>query len=258
MSGKEKIFDRLVELSRYLRGPNGCPWDREQTAKSLRSNVIEEAYEVVEAIDRDNPHELAEELGDLLYQVVFLSQIEEENSRFNVYDVVERLHNKLIRRHPHVFGEKKARDSAEALGAWNQQKLKEKQDKAKFHGIPRSMPALMRAERIGKQASQAGFDWENAGQVIEKVREELHELEAEIEKSDKEGCRKEWGDLLLSVVSLGRHLGLDTEKSAHSAADSFIERFSKMEKKAEQQGRKLSEMSSADMNTLWDEIKRLS
>ncbi|MEM7008532.1 MAG: nucleoside triphosphate pyrophosphohydrolase [Thermodesulfobacteriota bacterium] len=252
----KKNFDDLVELSRYLRSPQGCPWDREQSLETVTPYIIEEAYEVVQAIELKDKDEIIEELGDLFFQVIFASQIASEDGEFDISDVIDRLHNKLVRRHPHVFGDEKAKDADEAIKTWHKQKLKEKTRKRRLLEIPQTMPSLLRAHRVSEKASQVGFDWQNAGEVLPKVKEELAELEVEIENNNKEAIEKEWGDLVFSLVNLGRHLKLDSEKSAHRAIDSFIGRFSKVEDKASEQGKELSELTLAEMDELWDEVKK--
>ncbi len=252
---KKNQFDKLVELSKYLRSPEGCPWDREQTLESLKSYIIEEAYELVQAIEDGDTQDLAEELGDHLYQVVFASQIAEEDGHFNVYDVLEKLCNKLVRRHPHVFGSEKAADAEEAVRKWHSQKLKEKTRKRRLLSIPRTMPSVLRAQRVGEKVSQVGFDWQNARDVLKKVKEEISELEQEIEKNDPNGYEKEWGDLFFAMVNLGRHLKLDTENVAHSSIDKFIERFGTVEEIAESRGQKITDLDLDEMESIWQEVK---
>ena len=252
----KKSFEDLVNLSVHLRSPEGCPWDKEQTLDTLKSYIIEEAYEVIQAIESRDKDELTEELGDLFYEVLFASQIAEENGDFGIDDVIDRLHNKLVRRHPHVFGEEKAANAEEAVKRWHMQKLKEKSRKRRLLHIPRAMPSLLRAQRVGEKASQVGFDWSDAGEVIAKVKEELSELEVEINNGDAGAIEKEWGDLVFSLVNLGRHLKIDAEGAAHKAIDSFIERFGKIEDKAEARGKELSELSLEEMDELWEEVKR--
>jgi len=251
-----KSFQDVVELSKYLRSPEGCPWDREQTLNTLKSFIIEEAYEVIQAIESDDTQELKEELGDLFYEIIFASQISSEEGKFGIDDVVDQLYYKLIRRHPHVFGEEKAKDAEEAVKRWHGEKMKEKERKRTLLQIPRSMPALLRAQRVGEKASQVGFDWAKPEDVIEKVKEELAELESAIQSDQKNSIEKEWGDLIFSLVNLARHLKLDSESSAHRTVDKFIERFSKIEEKAREKGRELSELNLKEMDELWEEAKR--
>jgi len=251
----KKSFNDLVELARYLRSPEGCPWDREQSLNTVTPYIIEEAFETVQAIELKDKDEIIEELGDLFFQVIFASQIASEDEEFDINEVIDRLHNKLVRRHPHVFGDEKAKDAEEAIKTWHKQKLKETSRKRRLLEIPKTMPSLLRAHRVGEKASQVGFDWKNPEEVLPKVKEELSELEIEIQNNNKPGIQKEWGDLLFSLVNLGRHLKLDAEKTTHRAIDGFIERFSKIEDKAEQLGKQLSDLSLQEMDELWDEVK---
>jgi len=253
---EEKTFDDIVSLARRLRAPGGCPWDREQTLESLRAYVLEEAYEVIQAIELGDTDGLVEELGDFLFQVVFISQIASEEGKFGIGDVTQRLHDKLIRRHPHVFGEKKAKDADEALRTWNAEKLKEKKGKADLEEIPRAMPSLMRAQRVGEKASRAGFDWSDVSSVFAKVKEELLELEREMEAGEKNRSREEWGDLVFSVVNLARHLDIDAETTSHGAVEKFIERFSRFEEKARAGEKEISTLSMEQMDEIWEEIKK--
>ena len=253
---EEKTFDDIVSLARRLRAPGGCPWDREQTLESLRAYVLEEAYEVIQAIELGDTDGLVEELGDFLFQVVFISQIASEEGKFGIGDVTQRLHDKLIRRHPHVFGEKKAKDADEALRTWNAEKLKEKKGRADLEEIPRAMPSLMRAQRVGEKAARTGFDWSDASSAFAKVKEELLELEREMEAGEKNRSREEWGDLVFSVVNLARHLDIDAETTSHGAVEKFIERFSRFEEKAQAGEKEISALSMEQMDEIWEEIKK--
>ena len=250
-------FNNLVELSEYLRGPNGCPWDKEQTLESLKSYIIEEAYEVIQAIESGDKEELIEELGDLLYQPIFASQIAKDSEKFDIYDVVDQLHNKLVRRHPHVFGEEKAKDAEEAVKRWHSQKLKEKSRKRKLVEIPREMPSLLRAQRVGEKASQVGFDWSDISDVLKKVKEELSELENEINTGNKESIENEFGDIIFSLVNLGRHLKLDVEDSSHKAVEKFIDRFGKVEDEVEKEGKKITDLDLEELDQIWERVKEI-
>ena len=253
---EEKSFDDIVSLARRLRAPGGCPWDREQTLESLRAYVLEEAYEVIQAIELGDTDGLIEELGDFLFQVVFISQIASEEGKFDIGDVTQRLHDKLVRRHPHVFGEKKAKDAADALRTWNAEKLKEKKGKPDLEEIPRAMPSLMRAQRVGEKAARVGFDWDDVSSVLAKVKEELLELEREMEAGEKNRSREEWGDLVFSVVSLARHLDIDAETASHGAIEKFIERFSRFEEKARTGEKEINALSMEQMDEIWEEVKK--
>lgn len=250
-----KKFEDLVELARYLRSPEGCPWDKEQDLQKLKSYIIEEAYEAVQAIESEYIDEITEELGDLFFQVIFAAQIGSEEKKFDIDVIINQLHNKLIRRHPHVFGENKAKNAEEAVKSWQAQKLKEKKRKRRLLEIPANMPALLRAQRVGEKASNVGFDWQNAQDVFDKVEEELAELKIEINKGNKKGIEQEWGDLVFSIVNLGRHLDIDAETTANRAINKFISRFSKVEDRAKEQGRQLSDLSLTEMDDIWNEVK---
>ena len=252
----KKKFDDLVELTKYLRGPDGCPWDKEQDMLSLRSYIIEEAYEVIQAIESGVKEDIIEEFGDLLHQVVFASQIAQDENKFSIDEVIDQLHNKLVRRHPHVFGEKKAKDAEEAVKTWHSQKLKEKSRKHRLLDIPRSMPALLRAQRVGEKASQVGFDWDNINDVVNKIKEEVGEIEEEITKGNRDMMEQEWGDLFFAVVNLARHLKLESETVAHQSTEKFIERFSMVEDRAKEKGKTLTEMTLDEMDKLWEEVKK--
>ncbi len=251
-----RSFQDLMKLCEYLRGEDGCPWDKEQTLETLKAFIIEEAYEVIESIESDNTVELEEELGDLLYQILFASQLCSEEGKFGIDDVITRLYNKLVRRHPHVFGAEKAKNAQEALKRWHGEKLKEESSKSKLLEIPRSMPALLRAQRVGEKASHFGFDWNNAKDVIEKVKEEARELQIELERGSKESIEKEWGDLMFSLVNLARHLKIDAETVSHRSIDNFISRFRSLEGMAKERNKDLSELSIEEMDELWDSLKK--
>jgi len=251
----KKKFEELVELTQFLRGPDGCPWDKEQDLLSLRNYIIEEAYEVVQAIESGDKNDMIEEFGDLMHQVVFASQIANDSNMFGIDDVVDQLHNKLIRRHPHVFGEKKAKDAEEAVKTWHKQKLKEKTRKNRLLDIPKTMPALLRAQRVGEKASQVGFDWVDIQDVLNKIKEEISEIELELNNGDKDRLEKEWGDLLFAVVNLARHLKIESETVAHQSTEKFIDRFGKVEDRVKEQGKMLTELSLDEMDALWEEVK---
>jgi len=253
-----KKFEDLVELSKRLRSPEGCPWDREQNLNTLKSFIIEEAYEVIQAIESNDSDELKEELGDLLFQVVFASQISSEEGKFDIKDVLSQLYYKLVRRHPHVFGDEKAKNAEEAVRRWQGEKLKEKTRKRNLLEIPSSMPELLRAQRVGEKAAQVGFDWNKASDVIEKVKEELDELQVAIGTNEKGSIEKEWGDLVFSLVNLARHLKLDSESAAHRAVDKFIERFIKVEERVRESGRELSGLTLNEMDEIWEQVKKES
>ena len=254
-------IDELRAIVARLRAPGGCPWDREQTHASLRGALLEEAYEVVAAIDSSDDANLREELGDLLLQSVFHAEIACGEGRFDFDDVARGISEKLIRRHPHVFGDDHCADSAEVLVRWDEIKRAEKGGtaaKSVLEGIPSSLAALMRAEEVQKKAAKIGFDWEAAAPVIAKVREELAEVEAAIAAGHSGAIEDELGDLLFSVVNLSRKLKIDAEVALLRATNKFIARFQAMETLARERALEIGKLTLSDLDVLWDEIKKRS
>jgi tetrapyrrole methylase family protein/MazG family protein len=243
-------FQRLVDIVERLR--KECPWDREQTNQSIKNNLIEEAYELLEAIEENNDKAMIEELGDVLLQVVFHSQIKKDEGKFDVNDVINHLIDKLIYRHPHVFGEKEVKDVESVLSQWEELKKKEKNRQSILDGIPKRMPALMRATKVQKKAAKVGFDWKDKNLILEKVQEEINELK---EAKTKDELKHEFGDILIALVNLGRHLGIDPEEALHEATDRMVSRFKHIEKRAKEQNKKLEEMSLEEMDKYWEEAK---
>jgi len=246
----------LRNLMRLLRSPDGCPWDAEQTHKSIRRNLLEEAYEAAEAIDSDNTEHLIEELGDVLMQVVFHADIAESSERFNLDDIADATCKKLIRRHPHVFGESRARDGSESLVFWEDIKREEKQHELvseAMNDVAISLPALWRAEKIQKKAAKAGFDWSDHTGALDAIHAETAELCSAIESGGN--IEEELGDLLFSAVNLARFFDIDPEKALGQASDKFTMRFSKLEKMAISQGRNLSDMTLDEMEALYQQVK---
>lgn len=241
-------FEELLKIMEELRAK--CPWDREQTHESLKKYLIEEAYELLEAIELKDDKKLKEELGDLLLQVVFHSQIAKERQAFDIWDVIKSLNKKLIERHPHVFGSEKPE---EVLREWENRKLKERE--SILDGVPKNLPALIRSQKLQDRASLVGFDFEKPEQVIEKIMEELQELKEAMALGDKRELEHELGDLLTAVVELGRLLRLDAELCLQKANDRFEKRFRYMERKAKELGRELKDMSLEEMDKLWMESK---
>jgi len=253
-------FRRLVAIMARLRGEGGCPWDREQTHESLIPYIIEEAYEVKEAIEKNDIEGMREELGDLLLQIVFHAQLAREEGRFDIDDVLRTICEKLIHRHPHVFGEVEVASAAEVLHNWEQIKAEEKRERGKdpsrLSGVPTHLPALLRAHRVQEKAARVGFDWDDIGGVFKKVREEIAELETAVANGRKESIRSEMGDLLFALVNLARFLDIQAELALHETIEKFIERFRYIERRAAEQNRDLDEMSLAEMDALWDEAKQ--
>jgi XTP/dITP diphosphohydrolase len=249
---RQDTFEDLVNIVKILRSE--CPWDREQTHKSISHLLIEEAYEVKEAIDCENDLELKKELGDILLHVLMHSMIAEQRKSFTFNDVVKFISSKLVQRHPHVFGDKVVKDSNEVKANWEQLKMKEGRNSI-FDGMPLTMPALQRAERVQEKASKVGFDWENKKDVWKKVKEELNEFEVELNNNDFEKTKNEFGDLLFSLVNYSRFLNILPEEALHKTTNKFISRFKYIEDKIKQQGKSISESSLEEMDDLWNEAK---
>jgi tetrapyrrole methylase family protein/MazG family protein len=253
-------FEKLVEIMDRLREPGGCPWDREQTYETLRSYLLEECYEVADAIDRRDMDDLREELGDLLFQIVFLSRIAKEEGRFNSEDVVRGIAEKMIRRHPHVFSNVSAETSEEVLRNWEEIKRQEKEGKADgslLAGVPRALPALLKAQRLGTKAARVGFDWEAPADVLEKIDEELGELREAVAAGDRVAARAELGDLLFSVVMLARHMDIDPEGALEKTNLKFTDRFTWIEEKLRSSGENVEDAGLERLEQLWREIKEI-
>ncbi|ABB15258.1 nucleoside triphosphate pyrophosphohydrolase [Carboxydothermus hydrogenoformans] len=253
---REEIFsvEKLGEIMEVLRGEQGCPWDREQTHRSLLPYVLEEAYEVAEAIEEEDPEKLKEELGDLLLQVVFHAQIAREEGEFTFKEVVEGICEKLIRRHPHVFASVEVDDSEEVKINWEMIKQQEKGKKSVIEGVAKTLPALKKAQKVGEKAAKVGFDWEKAEEVFAKIEEELEELRASL----KEGTSRqeeELGDLLFSVVNLARKLGLEAEEALNKTTSKFVKRFMKMEEMVKERGQNLQDLTLSELDELWNKAK---
>jgi tetrapyrrole methylase family protein / MazG family protein len=253
---KRDSFRRLLETMAKLRAEGGCPWDREQTHESIRAYCIEEAYEVVDAIDHKNWDQLRDELGDLLLQVVFHAQMAEEAGTFDMEDVISAIQEKLIRRHPHVFRKEKG-DEVENSGQVLEKWAKIKKSEGRRHlldGIPKYLPALLRASRVGEKAGSVGFDWKSAEEVRAKIDEELAELN-QVQESVSQ-TEEELGDLLFALTSYSRHLGVDAEASLRLATEKFEKRFRWMEEEASKQGKELSELTPIQLDQLWNQAKK--
>lgn len=250
-------FDRLLRIMERLRGPGGCPWDREQDHRSIRKYVIEEAYEVADAIDRDDPRELCGELGDLLLQVVFHAEMAREAGRFAIADVCRAIGDKMERRHPHVFGELEVDSASQVVRNWERIKAEERGPEASaIDGVPRALPALQRAERISEKASRVGFDWPDVPAVLAKVEEERTELAAALGSGDPAAVERELGDLLLAVANLARKLDVEPELALGRATDRFEGRFRHAEAAARRAGQRLGDLSPAELDRLWEAAKR--
>ncbi len=253
-----KGFARLVSIMERLRGPKGCPWDKEQTMKSLIPFIIEEAYEVIGAVDAKSPEMLKEELGDLLFQIIFIAQLSKEKGDFTIGDVVNTSADKMIRRHPHVFGEGKAETSDDVLKQWAIIKKEEKKGK-KIGGylsdIPEHMPALLKAHKVTEKAAQVGFDWANISQVFEKVEEEIKEFKGALKKSNSKAMEEEFGDLIFSLVNVGRFVQINPEEALRKTIGKFVTRFHYVEERLHKKGKTLHSASLDEMENLWNEAK---
>ncbi|MEE0946463.1 MAG: nucleoside triphosphate pyrophosphohydrolase [Acutalibacteraceae bacterium] len=256
-NGKYSI-EQLIDVMRALRAPDGCPWDREQDHHSIRNNFLEEAYEAVDAIDRDNIADMREELGDVLMQVIFHAIMEEEQSHFNFDDVVDEVCRKLIYRHPHVFGDVKADTSEKVLDNWEKLKRVEKSQQTfsdTLCSVPVAFPSLIRAQKVQKRAAKAGYDFENVKAAFDKVVEETNETADVINSSDKDLITEEIGDLLFSVVNTARHLGVDSEEALSISTQKFINRFSFAEQQIINDGKEITALSADELDVYWRKAK---
>ena len=253
------LFDQLLDIMARLRGPDGCPWDRDQTRSSLKPFLIEEAYEVLEAIDGGEPRALAEELGDLLFQVIFHARIAEERGEFAMRDVLRGLVDKMISRHPHVFGDAAVKTPEEALAQWEALKQREATMKGRprsvIDGVPRAMPSLVRAQRTQSKAARIGFDWPDARAAWEKVREEIDEAGEALVAGDQARIREELGDVLFSVVNVARLASIDAEDVLHGAIEKFRRRFTDMEAELSAQGKSVESVPQAELEQAWEAAK---
>jgi MazG family protein len=274
-----KLFEDLVALQARLRAPGGCPWDREQTHQTLKTYLIEEAYEVLDALEHGVPDELTEELGDLLLQILFHSDIAKEAGRFDIADVISGIHEKMVRRHPHVFGSVKADTPQQVLKNWAQLKAQEKRARAlggsqstvtaarnsspatpvlpsALEGIPRTLPALLEAYQLTRRAAQVGFDWETVEGIFNKLLEETSELRVTLTEADRSRREEEVGDLLFVVVNLSRFLGFDPEVALKRSNLKFKSRFQYMEEDAARSGQRLAQLSKEELEVLWESAKK--
>jgi MazG family protein len=252
-------IERLVDIMKTLRSEEGCPWDREQTLETLRPYAVEEVYEVLDAIDRGDVEDHCEELGDLLLQVVFHAQLRSEAGEFTFDDVAKSISDKMVRRHPHVFGDVEVEDSNEVLRNWEQIKAGEKAGKkvsvSALDGVPLHLPALLKAHELQKKAAKVGFDWPDAGEVLKKVREEIDELEEAVLSGDTEHAREELGDLLFVLANVGRHLDCTAEQALQDGNTKFRERFVRMEALIQEEGHTLGDLTLSELDNYWDRIK---
>lgn len=253
-----KEFVELVETVKKLRSRDGCPWDRQQTHESLKRCSIEEAYELVEAIDSGDLNLVRDELGDLLLQVLLHAQIADESGKFNIADVCRTIREKLYRRHPHVFGEVEVSSVDEVLQNWEKIKRAEpgyENRTSVLDGVPNTLPALMRATKLSKRAARTGFEWPNLQAVVDKLKEEVAELEAALAHGDREEIKGEIGDLLFTVVNIARWVDVDPEEALRGMLKKFAERFRRIEERARETGRDITEMTLEEMDKVWNEAK---
>lgn len=255
MSHNIEPFNRLIEIMATLRSPGGCNWDRKQTHESLLPYLIEETYEVVEAIENKDPGHLREELGDLLIQIIFHARIAEEAGQFNINDAINNINEKLINRHPHVFGEKKDLKPQEVRDQWEKIKIDSGEKKSVINGIPKSAPALVKAFRFGEKAGGVGFDWNNASEVLDKVREEIREIEVEMNNGDSESLEHEIGDALFAISSLARKMDINPEQALNKTLEKFQKRFNYIEKKVAESGRSFDAFTLEQLEAWWQEAK---
>ncbi|MEK6692781.1 MAG: nucleoside triphosphate pyrophosphohydrolase [Nitrospirota bacterium] len=249
-------FDDLLKIMETLRSDKGCPWDREQTMESLKPFIVEEAYEVLEAIDEKDPEAIKEELGDILFQILFQCQIAKERKEFDMSDVIGKIGKKMMARHPHVFGDKEYKTSEEVLVHWEEQKrLEGKIRDSILEGLPKTLPALLQAHRVQERASRVGFDWERIEDLFKKLDEELKEFKNAFGKKKEDEIEDELGDIFFMLVNISRFIGINPEDALRKTISKFISRFRYIEMTAADQGRKLSDMTLEEMDQLWDQAK---
>jgi tetrapyrrole methylase family protein/MazG family protein len=252
------LFQDLIELMRKLRSKDGCPWDKEQSHASLKPHLVEETYEVIDAIDSGDPDKIKEELADLFFHIIFHCQIAQENGAFDIGSVMALCLDKMTRRHPHVFGDASAATSEEVLRQWDEIKKKEKgneERKSVVDGLPKHLPALQKAQKLQKKVAKVGFDWTNIQDVIAKVDEELGEVKEAIQENKPENIEEEVGDLLFSVVNLARFLKLDTENVLHKTIYKFVDRFKMVETELASMGKDIEKCTLEEMDTVWNKVK---
>ena len=250
-------FDQLINIVAKLRSPGGCPWDREQTRESLKPFLVEEFYELLDALNEDSPEAVKEELGDLLFQIVFQSQLSSEEGRFSINDVVQGISEKLVRRHPHVFGGRQLKTPEEVAERWQEYKKNEgKIYSSAIDGVPKSMPALLRASEIQKKATKVGFDWSRIEDVFAKFEEEIKELKEALGRKEYREIEEELGDIFFVLVRIANFLNVNPENSLIRTINKFSQRFAHIEQEAQRQGRKLNDMTLEEMDILWNDAKR--
>jgi tetrapyrrole methylase family protein/MazG family protein len=250
-------FEELIKIVEKLRGPEGCPWDKEQTRESLKPFLIEELYELLDALDENNSEGIKEELGDMLFQIVLHCQLSKEQGFFDINDVIENITRKMIRRHPHVFGSKNFKTTKEVMTWWEEHKKKEgKSKESVIEGIPKTLPALLKAQKIQHKASRVGFDWERIEDIFKKLDEEINEFKCALGKKNQNEIEDELGDIFFVLVRISNFVGVNPEDALRKTTGKFIQRFRHIEMKASEQGKKLSDMTLEEMDVLWEEAKK--
>jgi len=250
-------FDELVNIVAKLRGPGGCPWDREQTRDSLKPFLVEEFYELIDALDENDHEGIREEMGDLLFQILFQSQLSKEEGLFDIHDVVDGIARKMVNRHPHVFGDRKLKSSQEVMEHWQEHKKKEgKNYESVIDGVPRALPALLRARKLQIKATKVGFDWERIEDVFDKLDEEIAELKEALGKKDRKEIESELGDIFFVLVRIANFVNVNPEDALRNTIGKFTGRFIYMEKAARREGKQLSDMTLAEMEVLWNKAKK--
>jgi len=249
-------FQELLKIMDALRSEKGCPWDKEQTRESLKPFIVEEAYELIEAIEESDSEKIKEELGDLLFQIVFQCQIAKEGNEFEISDVIEKIGKKMVARHPHVFGTADYKTTDEVLVHWEEQKkLEGKLRESILEGVPKVLPSLLRAHRLQDRAARVGFDWEKVEDILKKLDEELKEFKEALETKRQDEIEEELGDIFFMLVNISRFIGVNPEDALRKTISKFIHRFRYIEMKAAERGKKLSDMTLNEMDRLWDEAK---
>ncbi len=254
----DNAFSDLINLMAKLRSPDGCPWDRKQTPESLKPFLVEECYEVIDALDEGSPAKVKEELGDLLFQIIFHARIAEERGQFNIEDVISANVEKMTRRHPHVFGDMQLTTDKEVLANWEEIKKKEKgyeERRSVLEGVPKHLPSLLRAHSLQERAARVGFDWNRIDEALPKLDEEMAEFKASLQKEDSAGIEEELGDIFFMLVNISRFLGVNPEDALRKTISKFIQRFRYIEEHAAEAGKSLNDMTLDEMEQLWQESK---
>jgi tetrapyrrole methylase family protein/MazG family protein len=256
---QDNAFRKLVGLMAALRGPEGCPWDKKQTPDSLKPFLVEECYEVIDALDEGKPDKIKEELGDLLFQIIFHARIAEERGHFSIDDVITAIHEKMTRRHPHVFGDEKLATDKEVLANWEEIKKKEKgheDRKSILEGVPKELPSLLRAHRLQERAARVGFDWNHLNEALPKLDEEIAEFKESLKAEDAGKIEEELGDVFFMLVNVSRFLGVNPDEALRKTISKFIHRFRYIEEHAANAGKSLNDMTLDEMEALWQEAKK--